>query len=281
MMKQIITVVILMFSGLSGNSQTFSGASFIEPYPLEVTTNKTTNLVFPFAIKSIDRGSANILVQKAGYVDTILQVKAARQDFVETNLSVITTDGKLYSFLIRYSPTPVHLNYHFQGSNNSIKDALGATNIDDATIDNEADFLANAKLIAGNKKFIHGVKSNQYKIQLQLEGVYITNGNLYFQLHVKNNSNIPYSIEQLRFQLRDKKQGRRTSQQEIDIHPVHRYGNSNRIEANSANRCVFVFPAFTIANSKYFVITMSEKNGGRTLDIKVKNKQLLQARKIN
>jgi conjugative transposon TraN protein len=280
MMKQIITVVILVFLWLSGYSQTFSAPSFIEPYPLEVTINKTTNLVFPFAIKSIDRGSANILVQKAGYVDTILQVKAARQDFVETNLSVITTDGMLYSFLVRYSPTPLHLNYHFPGSNNSINDAFATTNTQ-TSIDNEADFLANAKLIASNKKFIHGVNSNQYKIQLQLEGVYIKNANLYFQLHVKNQSNLPYPIELFRFLLKDKKQGKQTSQQEIEMHPVYKYGKTSMIAANSTNQCVFVFPAFTIDNSKYLIITISEKNGGRTLDIKVKNKQLLQARKIN
>jgi conjugative transposon TraN protein len=269
-----------VFLWLSGYSQTFSAPSFIEPYPLEVTINKTTNLVFPFAIKSIDRGSPSILVQKAGYVDTILQLKAARQDFAETNLSVITTDGMLYSFLVRYSPTPLHLNYHFQGSTNTTSDAIAAKSVD-ATIDNEADFLQNAKLIGGNKKFIHGVKSNQYKIQLQLEGVYIKNGNLYFQLHVKNQSNLPYPIEQFRFEVRDKKQGRRTSQQEIEISPVYRYGNSKSVDGNSASQCVFVFPAFTIANSKYFIITMSEKNGGRTLDIKVKDKHLLQARKMN
>src|SRR3954454_18344150 len=101
-MKHYLTVCILALIQLSGNSQTLSSPSFIEPYPLEITFNKTTNIVFPFAIKSVDRGSANILVQKAGSVDTILQVKAGKEDFPETNLSVITTDGTLYSFLVHY-----------------------------------------------------------------------------------------------------------------------------------------------------------------------------------
>ncbi len=45
--------------------KTFSASSFVESYCLEVTDNKTTNLIFPSAIKSVDRGSKDILVQKA------------------------------------------------------------------------------------------------------------------------------------------------------------------------------------------------------------------------
>jgi len=60
-------IVLLFISGTSF-SQT-SAAKFqttiIEPYPLQITTTKTTNLIFPYAIKSLDRGSLNLLVQKA------------------------------------------------------------------------------------------------------------------------------------------------------------------------------------------------------------------------
>lgn len=55
--------------------------SVIKPYHLAVTYNKTTNLVFPYAIKSVDRGSKDILVQKAKDVENILQVKAGQKRF--------------------------------------------------------------------------------------------------------------------------------------------------------------------------------------------------------
>src|ERR1044072_5277671 len=84
--------------------------SIIMPYPLVVTYYKTTNLIFPYNIKSVDRGSKDILVQKAKGVENILQVKAGKMGFDETNLTVITADGKLYSYLLNYVDTPVVLN---------------------------------------------------------------------------------------------------------------------------------------------------------------------------
>lgn len=50
--------LLLMCSSLRMAAQTgntFSKASFIASYKLEVTYNKTTNLVFPAAITSVDR----------------------------------------------------------------------------------------------------------------------------------------------------------------------------------------------------------------------------------
>src|SRR3546814_18758334 len=69
----------------------------IEPGYLSVSYDKTTNLVFPYNIKSVDRGTRDVLVQKARNVENVLQVKAGHEAFTETNLTVITADGHLYS----------------------------------------------------------------------------------------------------------------------------------------------------------------------------------------
>src|ERR1700743_3117645 len=75
----------------------------IQPQLLAVTFAKTTNLIFPYAIKSVDKGSKDLLVQVAKGVENIIQVKAAVQGFEETNLTVITADGKLYSYVVDYT----------------------------------------------------------------------------------------------------------------------------------------------------------------------------------
>lgn len=281
-MKQYIITSMLLILKFSSFSQSPALATFLTPYPLEVTTNKTTNLVFPFAIKSVDRGSADILVQKARYIDTILQVKAGRENFRETNLSVVTTDGKLYSFLLHYTSSPAHLNFVF-GRDTLQKNEVQAESYfqEHEQQDNEADFIRNATFVAAKPKFMHGMKASKYKIGLQLEGIYIKNGNLYFQLQLKNTSNLPYPVEMLRFVIRDKRLSKRESTQEIELKPLHKYGNTNSINANASSICVFVFSPFTIANSKNLLITMSEKNGGRTLSLKIKDKQILSARNIN
>ncbi|MEJ7829531.1 MAG: DUF4138 domain-containing protein, partial [Segetibacter sp.] len=113
----IITEVILLVLTKESFSQTSKDkfqATIIEPYPLKITLNKTTNLIFPYSIKSVDRGSADVLAQKAKGVENILLVKAGKENFAETNLSVITTDGKLYSFVVDYINNPAAINFSFE-----------------------------------------------------------------------------------------------------------------------------------------------------------------------
>ncbi|MBX9890790.1 MAG: conjugative transposon protein TraN [Chitinophagaceae bacterium] len=73
---------------------------------LNITTDKTTSLVFPFAIKHVDRGTSSVLAQQVKEAPEILLVKAAEKDFTETNLSVVTDDGSVYAFTVNYDSKP-------------------------------------------------------------------------------------------------------------------------------------------------------------------------------
>lgn len=274
-MKQYVTGFILILLQLNAFSQHEKiTVSFMDPYLLQITYNKTTNLVFPYSVKSVDRGSEDILVQKAIHADTILQIKARREGFNQTNLSVVTTDGRLYSFLVEYATTPAKLNYLF----NTTSSSSNSSHLNHR--DNELDFRENAKNIAGTKGFIHSVRNSKYKMDLQLEGIYVSNEHIYFQLQVMNKSNLPYYIDNLQFITRDKKAAKRTSTQEIELKPVYTYGNTNGIYSQSSQQYVFVLPAFTIANSKYLAIQLSEKSGSRDVVLKINDRDILKARQI-
>src|SRR5688500_15903395 len=78
----------------------------ITPHCLAVTDVQTTHILFPCAIRSVDRGSTEVLAQKVKGADHILQVKAATKSFSETNLSVVTVDGRFYPFALYYDACP-------------------------------------------------------------------------------------------------------------------------------------------------------------------------------
>ncbi len=152
-MKKIIAVLItgifLFLSGISSFSQNANqvNTTSIEPYPLAIAYDKTTNLVFPYAIKSVDRGSQSVLAQKAKGVENILQIKAGRKGFEETNLTVITAEGKLYCFLLNYAPQPPVLNLSFGTTKPSAQDAFFSSGDH-----NEGEIQAYSKAVAVEKK---------------------------------------------------------------------------------------------------------------------------------
>ncbi len=262
----------VMAQGLASGTQQTS----IQPLPLSITYGKTTNLIFPYMIKSVDKGSREVLVQIAKGVENILQVKAAKQGFEETNLTVVTADGKLYSYVLNYTANPVTLNIKLGSSLNYPKtDALFSYKSD-----NEAKVYDITEQIALKKPLIRNIRCSNYEVSLGLSAVYIKEDRLYFQFALGNNSNVDYNIDAFRFYIRDQKKSKRTSSQEYELQPLQLAGNVQIIRGNSEQSVVVVLPKFTIPDKKLLFIQLMEQNGGRNLELKIKNKIIVGAKAV-
>ena len=189
-------IIVLMICQCLGRAQ-----SSIEPVPLAITCNKTTHLIFPAAIKAVDRGSPEVLVQQPKGVQNILKVKAAKPGFAESSLGVITADGKLYSFIVHYEAVPKQLNYVLSRDSLVVVPPVlfSSQRPDDIMLQETTE-----KIVA-LKKCWHGIKDRAYEISLRLLGIYIANDVLFFRLGIHNASAINYDIDRIRFFIRDKK----------------------------------------------------------------------------
>lgn len=245
--------------------------SKIESDSLLIAYSKTTNIVFPYSIKSVDRGSQDILVQKAKGLENILQIKAAQKGFFQTNLTVVTADGKLYSFVLNYDENSPALNLNINKT-----EPEGQEIYFSHEIENDQDIQEYSKLAFHGKEKIRGEKESRYGIDIRLNGIFIRNDVMYYKINVTNNSKINYDIDQLRFFIRDAKKVKRTASQEIEISPTYIWNNIVKIDGEAENTFVFALPKFTIPQEKYLVIQLLEKNGGRHIELHVKNEKLLQ-----
>lgn len=273
-----ISLIILLTTG-TVKAQLIKGAvsqMVITPSPLQVTYSKTTNLLFPYAIKSVDKGSKDLLVQIAKGVENILQVKAGKQGFSETNLTVVTAEGKLYSYLVNYTENPVALNIKVGNNiNYPHTDALFTYKTD-----NEAKVYDITEKIAAKKPILKGIKDGGNDIELSLAGLYIKEDKLYFQFKLENNSEVDYNIEALRFYIKDKKRAKRTAAQEIEQLSVEQAGNIEIIRGKSSQAIVIAIPKFTIPDKKVLMIELMEMNGGRHLNLRIQNKTIIAAKGI-
>lgn len=252
------------------NSQMYAA----EPYPLELTTAKTTHLVFPYDIVSVDKGSRDILAQKAKGTRNILRVKAARADFQSTSLTVITSDGKLYGFTVDYAAEPLQLTMEFSGGSFLPRAAL------DDFQPNQAVLSWIASNVLAQKKSVRRIKDKNGRSALSLHGIYTDQDVIFCQLEMTNQSAISYGIESLRFFIRDKKTAKRTAVQEVEIKPLHVKGDTAVITGESVHSFVYALPKFTIPDKKYLAIEVMEKNGGRHLELGIAGKTLLRARAV-
>lgn len=274
----MITGALLVLATIKTFSQSITStkATVIEPYPLTITFYKTTNLIFPYAIKSVDRGSADILAQKAKSMENILQLKAGKQNFKETNLTIITADEKFYSYIVNYSDSPSVLNIEFSKDSSEEE-----TKTFFSSGMNEANIQIKAAKIAGRKRTIHGVKDKKYGMKLQLCGLYINEDVIYYQIELQNRTNINYDIDQFRFFVCDQKKVKRTASQEMEIKPLYIHDDTATVCGQSERVFVFALPKFTIPDNKFLDVQLMEKNGGRNLELKIHNKTIIKANPIN
>lgn len=121
-------------------------------------------------------------------------------------------------------------------------------------------------------------KSNS-KINLQVNNIFVVGDFFFIDISVRNRTNIPYSIEDFKFSIQDKKIYKATNNQSINIEPIYKLYSDTEIKRNYRN--VFVFRKFTFPNKRYFNIRLLEEQiSGRTVEVDIKYKDILSADKL-
>ncbi len=256
----------------------------IEPYQMQVTYDKTTHLIFPTAIRYVDLGSEYLIAGKAEDAENVLRVKASVKDFeTETNFSVITNDGRFYSFNVYYSAYPEALSYDLL----TMQKAVDKENGNDVLFEelgNNSPSLSGLLLETIYKKdqrIVKHIGAKSFGIQFILKGIYIHNGKYYFHTELRNRTNVSFGIDFINFKVVDKKVAKRTVVQERPMIPLRTYKPLNEIGGKAIEQNVFLLDQFTISDDKVLLIEIFEKNGGRHQTLQVENSDLIKARLIN
>jgi len=247
-MKQLACVICAVGAVLFLHAQT--GNIFL-------ATDKTTSLVFPYSISHVDRGTRDVLVEPVKEAANILLVKAACKDFPQTNLSVVTIDGSIYSFLVSYGEAKSWI-YRFAPQKKAPLSSYAASILD-------------------NPQALRGLKDRSWHMTCRMIGIYIKEDVIYYQVQLDNQSAVDYDIDFLRFFIRDRKTKKRTSLQEIELTPLYSLGNTERVKAGACNTIVIALDKFTIPDDKYLSLQIGEKNGARNLELRVGNKKIIRA----
>lgn len=114
------------------------------------------------------------------------------------------------------------------------------------------------------------------KLNLELNNVYVLDDYIFLDISMQNNTNLTYSIDDIKFSLEDKKIYKSTNNQSIDFEPVYRVQDQKNFKKSYRN--IFVFKKFTYPNSKVLKIRFTEEQiSGRTIEMGIKYSDILNA----
>lgn len=267
--------VILLWLSITMLATTQAMGQSETDYRLELSFNKTTSVVFPFAITAVDRGSRDILAQKVNGVENVLQLKAGQKNFSETNVTVITADGRLHHFTVNYSEANARQTITISDTKNGDGEQLILAN--DAVNAREIKLLCD-KVVAAPVWKVN--RRKKYGVTLTLGSIYVSGDFLLYKVQIRNTSAINYDIKSLKFYIRDRKDVKRTSSQEIEAVPVFIANQTDQVDGYGSTEIVFALRKFTIPDGKALHIDLFEQNGGRNLKLKLSNSDILKARLI-
>ena len=131
--------------------------------------------------------------------------------------------------------------------------------------------------IIRNKKTNNPIRAEKdLKLTMQINNVYVVNDYIFLDMTIKNNSNLSYDIEDLKFSLEDKKIHKATNNQSVDLTPILQLNPQKHFRKNFRN--IYVFKKFTYPNSKVMMIRLIEEQlSGRTIEMKVNYSEILKA----
>lgn len=282
-MKKFLIIITLFLIAGAGFAQApilsipLPAYTAISHYRLAVAYNSTTVLVFPSAIKPVDRGDRDILAQKQSGVENVLKIKAARRNFSPTNLHVFTENGKVYAFDIFYTDslaTTRDLTRLDQPLNNAYEPNIMLAH---EPVNNQQ--LQNYLELIRRERARFSSIASRYQMSLRLQDINLAGNLLFFRFLIRNHSKLDYTIDFMRIYIRDRQKVKRASLQEVEMKPIYQ-DTVSLIPGSSAVQYIVAVPKFTIASHKQFLVELYERNGGRALSLPIKNDHLFKAGKL-
>ncbi|MDM1680771.1 conjugative transposon protein TraN [Myroides odoratimimus] len=253
----------------------------VAPYEVELTQNKTTHILFPSSIEYVDLGSSEIIASKVETTSNVLRLKTVKENVSPTNFTVITNDGKYYSFNATYKQQPIQLSYDLTKFEKQVRKQQSEVLFKDlgTTSPSLADLFMKT-IIKKNKKELN-IKSKSYGVEARLKSIYTQDGKLYFHISITNKSNLPYEVDYVSFKIKDRRTSKRTTIQEVSLKPTRSINDFQTINGQSKQDNAFMLDQFTLSDKQVLVIEINEKNGVRNQVLKVRDVDVINVKQID
>ncbi len=283
-MKRSIIILIITMSATSG--MTAQDIRYPEKILDTIYANDQKNvaLFFPEPIRQGITGSENFAFtynrEKEQHLGLLQAIPGN-----DSNLLVISTNGLVFSYIVRYSHTLENLNYFISESGSIGKESLHFNDVSLERIENisappperiiadRTSYYQNfSSYLLKSKQRIGKIKKRKEGIELNVKNIVFDGEELYFVINLKNDSPIDYELSFLSIAVETRKKGKKKSMQKLVREPLYKFMVPRLVSKGHSADFVYVLPKFSIAEDKIIIIDLKEANGERDIKLKVKKK---------
>ncbi|WP_181308812.1 conjugative transposon protein TraN [Rufibacter sp. XAAS-G3-1] len=263
-MKKLLTLFVLMAANLTAFSQTSDTRNVKVIYVNELVT---THIVSPEPIKYVDISTDDIAGDIP--VDNIFRIKPKKAN-PKTGMVTIVGERFMVQYKLLYTESAT-ANYEVRIDPTQVDEFLNPS-VSMSLLDMDKFSM----MAVQNKPRVNAVSTRNQKMSITLNNIYTIGDYFFVDVSMRNETNIKYEIDQIKFKIEDKKVVKATNFQQIEIEPVRQLYNIKSFQKKYRN--VFVFKRFTFPDEKVFNIEIAESQiSGRTISLKIDYSDVLNA----
>jgi len=244
---------------------------------LVVSDSKTSHLVCPDKVSYVQAGDYSlVMAETVPELSNLVRIRAVRPFEKPTSLTVVCA-GRIYSFEVRYG-NKAPLTYPVESFHSQDAMTFSGRLMPEARLKELCDRVQDK-----HRRPFRRRRTAKDGITVRLCSVSLEKDALFFELEIKNKTQMAYDVESFSFWIADKRKTRATNVQEYRIFPDYRGNRISRVPGETRVREVFVFEKMTIPGQRVLKMELNEKalgNTGRDLCLILKNKDILRARKL-
>ncbi len=188
----------------------------------------------------------------------------------ESNLLVVSSNGQLYSYIIKYRSDLDHLNHFIDieesiGNETRVKPILDSIHIKTDSLDSKSDYYARASKHVIKSQAGHVASRRKHGLSLKLLKPVYYGSEVYLVIEAMNDSGIDFEIDFLNVYRASGAKGPRASLQNIPMKTIYAHDLPEIIKNRDRKRFVYVLPKFVLAPMEKLVLDLRELNGNRSL----------------
>ncbi|WP_299780551.1 DUF4138 domain-containing protein [uncultured Formosa sp.] len=227
------------------------------------------SLFFPDFIRQGITGSEHIVFsynrEKKQYFG-LLQARPGH----DSNLLVITGDGQVYSYIIKYKDSIAKLNYFVSKSESIGNEVANLPLINNVT---KVDTLNNKRLESYEKfsRYLLGINFESHKtkrkkgIVLKLKQIRYYKDAVFVVMELKNKSDIDFELDYLNIYKVSTTKKRKASYQKIQFPVIYKMEYPKMVSKGKTKNFVYVLSKFSLSDHERFQFELGELKGYRQI----------------
>ncbi|MBZ9650889.1 DUF4138 domain-containing protein [Psychroflexus montanilacus] len=275
MITSVLFILFILLTKHSTSQTDYQTEKVLDTIYANDTKNVT--LFFPDPIRQGITGSENFVFtynREKGQYFGLLQAKPGK----ESNLLVVSRNGAVFSYIIRYKKDLNQLNYFILASSSighetsTVLSRIAKAKEKDR-LNNRTYYYKNfcSYLIKRNQR-IGRIRKRKQDIVLKVENIVFDQEELYFVVEIKNKSSLDYDLNFLRFSVETRKKGKKKSLQDLYKEPVFKYNLPSKVKAHETVKLIYVLPKFSLGKDRRAVLELNERNGERNLKVNISHR---------